>query len=61
MSFTANAGVEVDALHPRTPMDLSSELCNKIFKCLHKSVMAGKWPSRASTTLSILIPKTRNQ
>ena len=54
---TAKTGVGCDVFHPKVPLDLTKETSGEIVEFLDKVEQSGKWPQRARTTMSLLIPK----
>ena len=38
-AFKATTGLGVDGFHPKVPLDLSDECCERVFKLLHKVEM----------------------
>ena len=44
--------VEVDGFHPRVPLDLPHDCCDRLLTLLQKVEMAGVWPATATAALS---------
>ena len=55
--FEAKRGVVCDCVHPKVPMELTTERRGEVTEFLEKVEQCGRWPRQACTTMFLLIPK----